>query len=267
MKKVFAFSIAIIMALSFVACTADNGVISSPEIEYVDESFILSLGDALEKRFDAADKLDTEKDALSNVEYYEKLSGVIDIEKHALADYRTGTFQDPKLQEYAISYINILEESQSVLADVEFDYLTATDAYDKAYNNRLKLLSIFVSDYGLTVDETHYDTLNSMMKKAQNVIKNESAKEAVKSILSNLVFEEVENSYGWKTYRAILDNTSEYGIQYISYTIDLMDADGIVIEQAYAGVNNVSPGKKYNVEFSTDKDFASYDYVYTYTLA
>ncbi|MEG1632336.1 MAG: FxLYD domain-containing protein [Hydrogenoanaerobacterium sp.] len=266
MKKIISMLFVAILCLGFVACSSGTGD-ANQKVEYVDKAFVLSLGKALEKRFDAADKIDAERDALSDAEYGLRLESLFDIELNALSDYRTGMFENPKLQEAAISYLNILQEGKAACADISADLFAFNTAYKSVYNKRIKLLSTFASDYGLSVDGSHTETLNSLLSAAKSVIKNEATEEAIESVINGVVFEEVENNYGWKTYRAVLDNTSGYDIEYISYSIDLVDANGVVLSQTYAGANNVMNGKKYNLEFSSDEAFASYTFTSEYSMA
>lgn len=267
MKKVIVFVLAILICFGLVAC--GFGKSQEATLDYADQDFIKDLGKALEKRFDAVEKADSASkgDALSDLEEAERTKKVVDIELDALMDYRNKQFEDAKLQESVLSYLNSLQDSKDAFADISTDYYGALEKYDAAYSARLKLLSIFSSEYSLAVDDSHSDILNDLLTRAKSIERQDAVIEAVENVISTVVFEEVENSYGWKKYRGVLDNTSGYDIDYVSYTIDLMDGEGTVIEQNYASANNIVNGKKYNIEFSTDIDFTSYEYIVDYTIA
>lgn len=266
MKKIKHFvliSLSVLSLFSLVACGNQNAT-QSPTTQYIDGAFIVDLGKALETRFEAADKLDLEADTLSNKDYLEKLSSVVDIEISALSQYKTGLFENTKLQELAISYLNALEDSKKALSNT--DALMVIDQFEEAQKVRRALIVTFVNDYGLTVGEKYQSDLDDIISNAKQVAKEEETKQAIESVLLNLTFEEVENSYGYKTYRAVLENTSGSDLEYVNYSIDLLDASGVVIEQTFASLSNVTQGKKYNVDFSTNADFEKYELTVEYTI-
>ena len=88
---------------------------------------------------------------------------------------------------------------------------------------------------------------------------DEETKAAIERTLLNLTFEKVEESYGYKTYRGVLENTSGVDLESICYTIDLIDSSGAVVEHAYASLYTAYNGEKYDVTFATDKDFEKYE--------
>lgn len=266
-KNVLCGLLAFLSLLALTACGNAAPEASSDEPQYVDDAFIESLSSGLEARFDAADKLENEKDELDDEEYGKRLSGVIDIEINELSTYKSGLFEDSKLQENAIAYLNALEECKAPLSNFGTDPYGVIEEYNKAYDTRIKLLATFISDYGLTVAEKHQASLDDLLSRAQEVIRNEEKTAEVEALLSSLTFEEVENSYGWRTYRALLDNATAYDIDYVNYTIDLLDESGVVIEQTFANANAITSGKKINIEFSTDKTFSKYELTFSYEFA
>lgn len=247
-------------------CGGNSGTTESETPNYVDKDFIKDLGKGLETRWDASDKLDQEKATLSDVEYGQKVAEIIDAEINTISKYKTGLFEDTKLQETALSYLNCLEQSKEPLGDLGTDYYSAAEKFDKAQEARYVILQEFATNYGLTVGKKYQTTMNEMLTKAKSVTKKEEEKKTVESVLLNLNFEEIENSYGLKTYRAVLDNTSGFDIDYVSYSIDLLDANGVVLEQEFAGADNVTNGKKYNIEFMTDIDFNKYELSVDYSI-
>ena len=82
-----------------------------------------------------------------------------------------------------------------------------------------------------------------------------------------IVFELVSKSYGWADYEAVIENITDKTFETFNVDINLLDADGIILETAYAWVENFAPGKKAKLEFSTDTAFESYEIVIDYYVA
>ena len=82
-----------------------------------------------------------------------------------------------------------------------------------------------------------------------------------------IAFELVSKSYGWADYEAVIENITDKTFETFNVDINLLDADGIILETAYAWVENFAPGKKAKLEFSTDTAFVSYEIVIDYYVA
>lgn len=263
MKRTLAFLLTVLMAFSLTAC----GSAPEKKTEYADKVFIQDLAKGLERRFDAVDKSEKSAVTLSDADYAKQVTGFVDIELNTLSKYRTSEFEDHKLQEYAISYVNSLDAQKEALTTCADDRAASDEKYSKAQAVRIKLLLSLATDYGLSLSDRHQKTLDEMKTEAKTIIKDEEAKTAVDSVINNLNFQKVEESYGWKTYRATLENTSGYDIGFVSLSIDLIDAGGVVISQTYASADNVTKGKKVNVEFTTDANFVKYEISSSYNIA
>ena len=72
-------------------------------------------------------------------------------------------------------------------------------------------------------------------------------------------FELIEDNYGYRRYVAVLENTSEYDIEFLSLNMNLLDADGVIVDTAYDSVEHVSKGQKVRIEFSTMEDIDAVD--------
>ena len=57
----------------------------------------------------------------------------------------------------------------------------------------------------------------------------------------------------------MVENTTGLGFSSLSLTINLLDAEGVIVETTYANVDNFASGAKARLEFMTDKEFASTD--------
>ena len=241
----------IILALLFtVGCGKSN---QTDEPKFVDNAFITDLSHALEKRWDKSDEYAKVGES-DNPDHYKEY---VQIELDILSKYENEVFEDSKLKEKALSYINWLKQQDEALAYVNVDYEKYSTLWEEAYNNRTKLISEFVNSYGLTVSDKYQSTLTDLITNAKVVQEKEEDKEKIDALVDSLSFELVENSYGYKTYEAILENTTGKDIKSISFTINLIDEDGVVIETTYDSLSNIKKDQKAKVQFMTDKDFSS----------
>lgn len=231
------------------------------EIVYADQEFIGSLSQALQARFDFADAVD-ETTA-------ESLAETVSVEIEKLTPYKTRQFEDAKLQEKFLSYLNLLEESKELTKDMGVNDDTFYNDWDLLYNERTVMLKDFVDNYGLTVDEAHQETLDDLLRRGQAVEKADSERDAVEQLVSSLNFDKASDEEGlFFTYTAIGENDTELNLEDVSLVLALYDEDGVKVEETYAGTNSWPKGEKVKFEAMSDVDAAeikvSLDY---YTVA
>ncbi len=249
MKRKSLFVTLLIAVLSF-GVLASCSSSSSGEPQYADQAFIKSISKGLEARW----KL---QDSQADSSTVESMREAIQKELDAVEEYKSAAFEDSVLQEKALKYINVLHDS---LDNVE--YFAATEGYEKwldVYNERTIILKDFVDNYGLTVSDKYKTSLDELVANGKTAGADKTHKEALEKIVNNLEFKLVEDDYGWKTYEAIFENSTDFDIVSISIDISLLDADGVIVETNYASVDNVSQGQKAKLEFSTDAEFEKID--------
>lgn len=255
MKKKLSVVLMLITVLAIALMTACSSS-GSGEVKYSDEDFIKSVGKGLEARWKLQDN---QKDSSTVASMREAIQTELD----AVSEYKTATFEDSVLQEKALKYINILNDS---LANV--DYYGSTTDYDKwteVYDQRTIILKDFVDNYGLKVSSTYQTNLDEIAANGKTAGDNADRKEAIEKIVKDLKFEVVEDDgYGWKTYEAVLENTTDYTIKHLSVNVNLLDSDGVIADTAYTDVDNVSSGQKAKLTFSTDKEFEKYETIVNY---
>ena len=59
-------------------------------------------------------------------------------------------------------------------------------------------------------------------------------------------------------------NTTSKDFAHISFNINLLDKDEIIVESTYDSIENLAKGAKARIEFSTDKDFEKTEVVADY---
>lgn len=227
--------------------------------KYCDQEFLTALTKGLSARWDTA-----AKEGETEEEYYSRL---VATELSKIESYASQPFEDTKLQEKAVSYINLLKDQEEALTYINVDYIKYNEMWEKAYNARSLAIVDFINEYELTFPAKYEDTVKEFMTNAKLVEKNQQLESQVQQMADTIVFELVSKSYGWADYEAVIENITDKTFETFNVDINLLDADGIILETAYAWVENFAPGKKAKLEFSTDTAFESYEIVIDYYVA
>lgn len=85
----------------------------------------------------------------------------------------------------------------------------------------------------------------------------EAEKEAISGLVNNFSFEQTAEEYGYKTYTAIVENTSEYNLKSFYADVSLLNSDGVLVGTECASADIWQAGQKAQFEFTTDEDFAT----------
>lgn len=258
MKKALLIATSILMIISLVACSNENGKVEgTTEIYYADKDFIKTLGQGLEARWSVKEPEEWEWGSDEHKQYYTE---IVNKEQEAICDYVDKKFEDSKLQEKAIKYINMVKQQKEAL-----DYLQVnSDKYDKlwneAYDERAKLIVDFTNNYGLTVSEEYADDLKDMTTNAQEVEKKEETEKLVQDMMSSVKFkkDKEESSDSYFEYTAIVENTANIDFEYFMIDINLLDKDGVILESTSDSVENWKRGQKAKFRFSTGEKFEEY---------
>ncbi|MGM0216035.1 FxLYD domain-containing protein [Enterococcus sp. AZ109] len=68
----------------------------------------------------------------------------------------------------------------------------------------------------------------------------------------------------YRNYTAVVENTTGLNLSSLSAKINLVDAEGVVVDTSYLNANNWKAGQKYKFEFMTDKEFQSIEVELSY---
>lgn len=259
MKKVY-LALAMILAILLTGCgAASQTATTETEIHYADEDFISDLATGLQNRWDTQPSNGEDEVVAGSDEHKQYYTDLVDAELNVLEKYQSMPFEDSKLQEYAISYINCLKQQKEAASYITTAYETYDEKWTEAYDNRSKLIMTFVNDYGLKVDEEHQAMLDELIANAKVVNEDEKIKTTIDSMMQNLTIEVTKDESGWKTYEAVLENNTGKDFDYFQITLNIYDSDKVQIDSLYDQMQNWKNGTKAKFEFSTDKDFSSYD--------
>lgn len=252
MKKIVNLFLVLMLSISTVACT------NTEEEKLHDKDFIISLSKGLETRWKLNDEYDElinkgeikETDEKKVIEYYDKFAKA---ELNEVEKYKDLKFEDSKLQEAAISYINLLKTQEEGVEEMRVDIDKGIRKWDEGYQQRSKLLTNFVKDYNLTVSDK-YKTQLSDFEKVSNQVKDD---EKIEDEVKKAEFKITNSSGGWKDYESIIKNDTDTNYEYFSIKINLLDKDEVILESTTAYVENWQSGQKAKFKFSTDCDFHS----------
>ena len=266
MKKKLATILTVIMCLGLVltGCSGNTKKEEKKdEPQYADEQFIKDMAKGLEARW-TLNEQDENKDGydaieLQSDEYKKMMLSYIQAELDCVEKYKDEKFENSKLQEKAISYINILNKNKEICDYIPVDYYGKySDEFDPLYAERSKIIEEMANDYGLTVSEKFQSYLDEFKARSQIVKEQDALQSSIDTMLANVQFTEVnDDGFGWKKYQAVIENTTGKDFSTFSVNINLMSADGVIVETQYDSVSNFTNGAKAQFEFTTDKEFAS----------
>lgn len=251
MKKNWGLFILLFGSIFLVACS------NNKEDDFSDSNFLTSLASGLNKRWDYVEK----NDDSSEESYKKSIVKGTQIELDELSKYSTEKFEDTKLQEKAISYINELKNGSEIIKSYGSD--SFYQDWDVHYANRTKLLVDLTDKYDVPLADKHKETFSELKAHGKEVAKNEKTTEIIDNLMKNSEFEIEEDNSGsdYKNYFSVVENTTEFDISSLSATANLLDSDGIIVETAYLSANNWKKGQKYKFTFMTNKQFKKIDMV------
>lgn len=234
------------------------------EIRYADEDFVKDMAKGLEARWTLNEQDESKEgyDAidLQSSEYKDMMISYINAELDCIGKYKDEKFEDSKLQEEAISYINLLNDHIEICDYIPVDYYGKyLEEFQPIYDGRSKIIQDMADNYGLTVSDKFQSNLDEFKTNSKLVQEKDAQEQAIDSMLSNITFEEVPDEYAgdWKTYQGVVENTTGSDFSTFAVNINLLNADGVIVETAYDQVSNFTNGAKAQFEFSTDKEFTS----------
>lgn len=234
------------------------------EIHYADEDFVKDMAKGLEARWTLNEQDESKEgyDAidLQSSEYKDMMISYINAELDCIGKYKDEKFEDSKLQEEAISYINLLNDHIEICDYIPVDYYGKyLEEFQPIYDGRSKIIQDMADNYGLTGSDKFQSNLDEFKTNSKLVQEKDAQEQAIDSMLSNITFEEVPDEYAgdWKTYQGVVENTTGSDFSTFAVNINLLNADGVIVETAYDQVSNFTNGAKAQFEFSTDKEFTS----------
>lgn len=220
-----------------------------------DDQFMSSLSKGLEKRWNITDS--TPDDEYGKAEYKKS----IDTELDAIEQYQDKKFENTKLKEQAVAYINVLKDSKSTL-----DYYSSddfTEDWQTQYDKRTGILVKINNIHKINVPKKHQDYLDELLGSGHNANKNDTFKTNLNNLLKSIDFKSQPDEFyeegDYLDYRATLKNNTGEDIENFTADVKLKDDAGVVVDTEYIDADSWDKDESVNFEFSTDKQFTSYE--------
>lgn len=220
-----------------------SGEQKAGEIDYADDEAMAVIADGWVERSKALEGSDEKEGA----EYDAQLKAAIQTEIDADAQLKDRQFESTEMQEDVLAYLNSLDAQMDVVNNYSSSGLEFYEKWNEAYDNRTTILKTLSDEYGLSVDGEYKAEFEKILTDGTNAIENASKKEAIEGIVSGASWESVDDGFGYYTYTAIVENTSEYDFKNVSIVVGLYDADGVRTE-TYANANSWKAGDKVKFE-------------------
>lgn len=237
----------------FVAILFIGGCASSQPKEAektYDNEFITALAKGLDARWDVSEKDKNDLFSTFSTDFakYPKF------ELKEIEEYKDKKFEDDKLKELAITYINELKATQKAAEEGNSDDFSS---------HQYKRYTLLVSINNIKeIPAKNQKVLKEALSDGHKVEKENTKQEAIKNLLSSVKFEvdqDKSNKFS-TTYYAIVENTTEYNIDYVNLLITLKDSDDVNYKTTYASQNNWNKGTKVRFEFTDfEQKLAKYE--------
>ena len=216
----------------------------------VDGQFMRALSDSLMARWDYLDSSEAQK--ADENDLYEK---ACELELGKVEAFYDQTFDNEDRGKAAKEYVDCIRSAKDSLQYYTVNYSKFYDTWSAIYEKRTILISRFVNDFGLKVDEKHQSDLDGLLKDAVGAAEHAKVKEQVNKILDTIKISRNNDEWGTAEYTITMENVSEYTFEYFDVTISVEKDDTYITEGYVNTPANWAPGKKVSESVYFDKDF------------
>lgn len=178
MKNLKLFTVGFIALLLVVAC---NSNVSNEEKLVSNDEFLNELSSGMEKRWDYTNKHEGEQTSK------EILQEAIDLELTEIDDYKDLKFEDDKLKEFAILYINELKNGIEALES--FGANSFYDKWEEHYSKRTKLILEIDELYEIPISSKYSAILDELKATGQEVVEESDKNDELEKFIKNIEFE------------------------------------------------------------------------------
>ena len=230
---------------------------------YCDDDFIKAMKKGLETRWDLTDA-DEKKDGYDDIavqsdEYKNMMLSYVQAEIDEVEKFKDKKFENSKLQEDAISYINLLNESKESCKYISVDYDKYAEQADDIYNRRITIIKDLIDNYGLKIDDKYKDIIDDFDTTMKMTQEDNANMEAVGNMTADLEMDSQTDEFGDTTATGVLENNTGYDFDDFEVHFTLYDENGVVVDTPVDYLQNFTNGTKAQVEFYTDKQFSTYE--------
>ena len=219
--------------------------------------FILDFSQGLMKRWSISN-------TDNNEETYRKC---VDAELEYLSKYKNKKFDDETFNSKVQEYLEALDIQSKALNLVQTDYSRYSSEWDKGYKKRTVLVSYFLSNYDVPIEEKFAQTKSEFLASASAVSAQTELDNQIDAMIHENTFAKVKDSYGFQEYTIQIENKTDKTFDSFQLIVNCMDVDGNILSQNYTNsLTTFEPNQKATFEFSTDKAPASLTWKADYYL-
>lgn len=243
MKKIVRLFLGVLIVIGVLGCSNQAKEVGVHEEKInSDDVFIEEFSRAINERWAAQDKLDeNESEAVyfeKNVEILENELGII---KQSLADV-----ESKELKELGSQYIEGAEYQIEMFKTTDWDL--QWDYNEKAEQLRKPALIRLVDEYNVIIEDEFQQIYKDFKEKSTVISKENDAKNFAEKLIYEITFEKTTDGYGDNIYTTIVENTSDFEFENLSYNVQIKDSEGVVISNDFIYLENFTPGTKQKVE-------------------
>lgn len=245
-RQIFGVVATCALAISLSACASTEP--QQAETDYADDE---AMGIIAEGWIDRAEILEGSEE-LQGTEADEQLKQAVQAEIDAGSSLKGRQFENTKMQEDVLAYLNSLDAQMDVLTNYSSSSIEYYEKWTEAYNNRTAIIKKLADEYGLAVDGKYKADFDKIITDGTNAVENKSKEDAIEGLISGATWEAIDDGYGSITYTAVIENTTDYDFKNVLLIVGMYDADGVRTE-SYANANSWKAGDKVKFEaYSTE---------------
>lgn len=254
-KNLKLFSLGLFVLLLIAACSSNP---SEEEKVVSKDDFLKEFSAGLEKRWEYTEK-GGDEEATKGF-----LLEAIDLELTIIEEFKDLKFEDDKLKELAISYINELKNATEALDSFGPD--SFYEKWDEHYSKRTSLILKIDDNYGLPISEEYSPILDELKAIGQDVLNESDKNDELDKFINTIHFEvnQDQSDEYYKVYTAIVENTTNYNIKDFNASLKLIDADGVTVNTDHVYTSNWNKGEKVKLEFMTSDKFDKIEVIKDY---
>lgn len=222
--------------------------------DYADNQAMAIIAEGLVAR---SDYLDEQQEAGEDTSTAAHLTKAVQAELDVVSPLKDRPFEDSKLQESVIAYVNALNDSLKILEDYPTTSLEFYQKWQEVYGERTGMLKTFADKYELTVPERFQATFDEMLAQGGAALSQKETKNAIEQLVESIDFQKTDDGYGLFTYSGVGENTTEYDFKDVRLVVSLYDADGVKAEETYTSTTSWASGEKVKFEAMSSVDAAN----------
>lgn len=172
------------------------------------------------------------------------MKSYIQAELDAIGEYPNAEFEDSKLHELAVSYINILNESMEAADSYNTSNYDSLMTWQDIYNKRTIILKDILENYEVKTSDKHEDARNTILSNGKAAQKSEDVEAAFQSIADSIEFTFASDEYGNNMHgKATVSNNTGMDFKTVLFDVQMYDEAGVRTDSTTVSTNNWNNGE------------------------